>query len=126
MGEKSAVMGEKSAVMEEKGAVTEEKSAGTEQESAILVRGASSWAGKAPYLYQGRRHRQKRFWSGKRTPSRTRRASFFVGRTPKRTKRALLWKERVRCHWLKGAISAQRGAISICSKECSHSQVKKK
>ena len=39
---------------------------------------------------------------------------FFVGRTPKRTKRALLWKERVRRHWPKtGAISAQRGAISV-------------
>ena len=36
--------------MEEKGAVTEEKGADTEQESAILVRGASSWAGRAPYL----------------------------------------------------------------------------
>ena len=43
-------MGEKGAVMEEKSAVTEEKSADTEQESAILVRGASSWAGRAPYL----------------------------------------------------------------------------
>ena len=43
-------MGEKGAVMEEKGAVTEEKSADTEKESAILVRGASSWAGRAPYL----------------------------------------------------------------------------
>ena len=64
--------------------------------------------------YQGRRHRQKWFRSGKRVPSRTRRASFFVGRTPKRTKRTLLWKERVRRHWPKtGAISAQRGAISV-------------
>ena len=43
-------MGEKGAVMEEKGAVTEEKGADTEQESAILVRGASSWVGRAPYL----------------------------------------------------------------------------
>ena len=43
-------MGEKGAVMEEKDAVTEDKSADTEEESAILVRGASSWAGKAPYL----------------------------------------------------------------------------
>ena len=50
MGGKGAVMEEKGAVTEEKGAVTEEKSADTEQESAILVRGASSWAGRAPYL----------------------------------------------------------------------------
>ena len=44
------IMGEKGAVMEGKGAVTEEKGADTEQESAILVRGVSSWAGRAPYL----------------------------------------------------------------------------
>ena len=36
--------------MEEKGAVKEEKGTDTEQESVILVRGASSWAGRAPYL----------------------------------------------------------------------------
>ena len=36
--------------MEEKGAVMEEKGADTEQVSAILVRGASSWTGRAPYL----------------------------------------------------------------------------
>ena len=44
------IVGEKAAVMEENGAVTEEKSADTEQESAILVIGASSCAGRAPYL----------------------------------------------------------------------------
>ena len=74
--------------------------------------------------YQGRRHRQKRFWSGKRAPSRTRRASFFVGMTPKRTKMALLWKERVRLHWPKRRRFCSEGR-HICSKERRYSQVKK-
>ena len=43
MGEKGAVMGEKSAVKKEKGSDTEQK-------APFLVRGASSWAGRAPYL----------------------------------------------------------------------------
>ena len=63
------IMGEKGAVMGEKGAVKKEKGSDTEQKAPFLVRGTSSWAGRAPYLVpRAPSQAEREFFCGKRTP----------------------------------------------------------
>ena len=63
---------------------------------------------------KGGRHRQKWFRSGKRAPSRTRRASFFCRKDAKTDEKgAVMEGKGAPSLTLKGAISAQRGAISV-------------
>ena len=92
-------MGEKGAVMEEKGAVTKEKRPTLNKKAPFSSEGRLHGQEGHHIWYQGRRHRQKWFRSGKRAPSRTRRASFFCRKDAKTDE--------------KGAVMEGKGALSL-------------
>ena len=92
-------MGEKGAVMEEKGAVTKEKRPTLNKKAPFWSEGRLYGQKGHHIWYQGRRHRQKWFRSGKRTPSRTRMASFFCRKDAKTDE--------------KGAVMEGKGAASL-------------